>query len=60
MRITENAWEAYSEMLYYSKTARYDGITDDETFEALKKVDYSYAIKKLAFFKKYIQGQLLS
>lgn len=57
MRISANAWREYKNLFRYSQTSRYEGITDIETFEKLKEIDYSYCLKHLEFFKKYIKGQ---
>lgn len=60
MRITRTAWREYKNIFNYSRTARYEGITDIETFEQLKKIDHSFCLKHLENFKKYIQGQGIS
>lgn len=57
MRISKTAWDNYNSLFCYSQSARYDGILDDETFEALKKEDYKRAIKHLEDFIKYIKGR---
>ena len=57
MRITKGAWREYKNLFNYSRTARYEGITDISTFEQLKKVDHSYCLIHLDNFKKYLQGQ---
>ena len=57
MKISRNAWREYKNLYNYSRTARYEGITDFETFEKLKQTDHSYCIKHLENFKKYIQWQ---
>jgi len=57
MKISRNAWREYRNLYNYSRTARYEGITDTETFEKLKQLDHSYCIKHLDSFKKYIIGQ---
>jgi len=57
MPIQKGAFTNYSSLLNYSWGARYTGITDLATFEALKKTDYPFAVKCLDQFKLYIQGQ---
>jgi hypothetical protein len=57
MKITRGAWREYKNLFNYSRTARYEGITDFETFEKLKQIDHSYCITHLDNFKKYIQSQ---
>jgi hypothetical protein len=60
MQITKNAWREYKNLFLYSRTARYEGITDIATFEQLKKTDHFYCLQHLENFKKYIQGQGVS
>ena len=57
MKITLGAWREYKNLFNYSRTARYEGITDFETFEKLKELDHSYCLKHLENFKKYIKDQ---
>jgi hypothetical protein len=57
MKITRGAWREYKNLFNYSRTARYEGITDFETFEKLKQLDHSYCLTHLDNFKKYIQSQ---
>lgn len=57
MPITKNAWREYRGLLEYSRTARYTGITDVETFEKLKAIDHQNCLKHLDNFKKYIVGR---
>jgi hypothetical protein len=55
MRLSKGAWREYNALYQYSQTARYDGITDFETFERIKQVDYGYCLKHLDNFKKYLK-----
>ena len=57
MKITRNAWREYKNLFNYSRTSRYEGITDFSTFEKLKQIDHSYCLTHLDNFKKYMQGQ---
>lgn len=57
MRISKNAWREYKSLLQYSQTARYNGITDINTFQELKRIDHSYCLVHLDKFKKYVVGQ---
>ena len=57
MKITKNAWREYKALFQYSRTARYEGITDIDTFNTLKKTDHKYCLVHLSNFKKYITGQ---
>ncbi len=57
MMITRNAWREYKNLYRYSHTSRYEGITDIDTFEKLKEIDYGYCKVHLNAFKKYIKGQ---
>ncbi len=60
MRITKSAWREYKTLFNYSRTSRYEGITDFETFELLKQSDHSFCVKHLDNFKKYIESQGIS
>lgn len=57
MRINRNAWREYKNLFNYSRTARYEGITDFATFEKLKQIDHSYCLKHLENFIKYLRSQ---
>lgn len=57
MRITKGAWREYKNLFTYSRTARYEGITDITTFEQLKQIDHSYCLTHLRNFRKYLQSQ---
>jgi uncharacterized protein (UPF0332 family) len=57
MRISKNAWREYKTLFNYSRTARYNGITDFATFEKLMEIDHSNCITHLDNFKNYIIGQ---
>ena len=57
MKITRKAWKEYKNLYRYSCTSRYEGITDFNTFEILKKKDHGYCLQHLNKFKKYIKGQ---
>lgn len=57
MKITRGAWREYKNLFNYSRTSRYEGITDFATFEQLKQIDHSYCVRHLENFKKYIQSQ---
>ena len=57
MTISKNAWLEYKALFRYSQTARYEGITDFETYNELKKIDYKECVKHLGKFKKYIEGK---
>lgn len=57
MKISRNAWSEYKNLYHYSRTARYEGITDFETFEKLKQIDHRFCLTHLQNFKSYIKGQ---
>jgi hypothetical protein len=57
MNISRGAWREYKNLFRYSQTARYEGITDFDTFEKLKQIDHSFCLKHLDNFKKYIESQ---
>jgi hypothetical protein len=60
MKISKNAWREYKNLFNYSRTARYEGITDKDTFEKIRKIDHSYCLQHLDNFKKYVNGQGVS
>lgn len=60
MRITKSAWREYKNLFTYSRTARYEGISDIDTFQQLKQIDHSYCLSHLSNFKKYVQSQGVS
>jgi hypothetical protein len=60
MRLTRNAWREYRNLFNYSRTARYEGISDFATFEQLKKLDHAYCVQHLDNFKKYMGSQGLA
>ena len=57
MKITRNAWREYKQLYNYSRTARYEGITDFDTFNKLKEIDHKYCLEHVKRFKAYIKGQ---
>ena len=57
MRISKGAWREYKSLSTYSRTARYQGITDYITFEELKQTDHQFCLKHLDNFKKYLNSQ---
>lgn len=57
MRITTGAWREYRSLYEYSRTARYNGIIDLDTFEEIKKIDHDFCLTHLSNFKKYVSSQ---
>lgn len=57
MPIKRGAWQQYKRLSDYSRTARYEGITDFKTFEKIKQIDHSNCLTHLDNFKKYIESQ---
>jgi hypothetical protein len=57
MKIKRGAWVDYKSLYRYSKSSRYEGITDNDTFEKIKKVDHSFCLVHLENFKKYVKAQ---
>jgi hypothetical protein len=60
LAIKRTAFKNYRNLYQYSKTARYEGFTDFDTFEKLKEVDHSYCLKHLSDFQKYIESRGIS
>jgi hypothetical protein len=56
LRLSKGAWELYHLLYRTSQTARYEGITDFDTFQALKKADYIICQEALRKFKLYLNG----
>jgi HEPN domain len=54
MKVKSEVFEAYDTLFEYSWTSRYDGFTDFETFQILKKADYEDALKRCEYIKKYV------
>lgn len=54
MQVKENIFKAYDILFEYSRSARYNGFTDFDTFQQLKKADYEDALKRWDYIKKYI------
>lgn len=57
MRISRNAWREYRPLFSYSRKARYEGVADMATYEALRQRDHGCCLVHLKNFKKYIAGQ---
>jgi hypothetical protein len=57
MKITRTAWRNYNALYHYSRTARYEGLTDILTFESLMQNDHNFCLTHLGDFKKYIVAQ---
>ncbi len=54
MKVKKEVFEAYDTLFEYSWTSRYDGFTDFETFQLLKKLDYTDALKRCDYIKSYL------
>lgn len=55
LKISAGAYANYINLYKHSKTARYDGIqTNHETFELLKKSDWSECVKHFELLKRYL------
>lgn len=52
--IKKKAFEAYAKIFDYSRTARYEGIFDRATFEAMKKQDHLHCRHLYNYLRKYI------
>jgi hypothetical protein len=55
--IKPHAYNSYRNLYQYSRLARYQIVTDIETFEALKKLDYEYALRDIRGFQSYIKSK---
>jgi hypothetical protein len=54
MQVKKDIFEAYDTLFEYSWTSRYDGFTDFETFQMLKRSDYTDALKRYEYIKQYV------
>jgi hypothetical protein len=54
IQIKKTAWDDYNSLYNYSTTARYNGMIDTETFDALKKEDYARCLVHFENFIRYI------
>lgn len=52
--IPNEAWEHYRNLYNYSRTSRYNGFTDIDTFQSLMKTDYSYCKTHIERLKNYM------
>lgn len=57
MKVKKSIFEAYDMLFHYSWSARYDGFTDFETFQLVKKGDYNDALMRCAHIKQYVISQ---
>lgn len=57
LKIKDDIFYAYDVLFEYSRTARYDGFTDFDTFQIMKKSDLIDAIRRFKYIKKYIVEQ---
>lgn len=53
LQIKNDVFEAYDALFEYSWMSRYDGFTDLETFQEIKKMDYNDAIRRCNYIKSY-------
>ena len=57
MPLSVDAWSNYNALYNSSHTARYDGITNLQTFEKLKQNDHDFALENVAYLRKYVIGK---
>lgn len=55
--ISATAWNNYKNLYRYSRSCRYNGFTNEQSFEATKRIDHNYSIQSLNKLKGYIKGQ---
>lgn len=55
--IPQDMWDHYFSLYQYSRTARYNGVLDKKTNDALMKADYSHCKKHLTQFKIYLKSE---
>lgn len=54
LQIKQDVFYAFDQLFEYSRSARYNGFTDFEDFQSLKKADYEDAVKRFEYFRRYI------
>lgn len=57
MKISRGAYRNYRDLYQYSRTARYDGILDPETYEEVKKIDYIFCVENLKHVQDYVKSR---
>lgn len=57
MPLSIDAWAHYNSLYSYSHSARYEGIMDTQTFEALKQADHQFALQNIDYLRKYVKGK---
>lgn len=57
MSVSRGAFRNYRNLYQYSKTARYEGILDLDTYEELKKTDYEFCVSHLKVVQEYIKSR---
>ncbi|MGI9192774.1 MAG: hypothetical protein ACR2IL_11700 [Chitinophagaceae bacterium] len=57
MKVKTSIFIAYDTLFEYSWSARYDGFTDFDTFQIVKKGDYNDALMRCAHIKQYVKSQ---
>ncbi|MFZ7106647.1 MAG: hypothetical protein ACO1HD_08515 [Bacteroidota bacterium] len=60
LHLSYSAWNAFKEMYNYCHSARYDGITDFETWKKLKAKDYEQCLICMSKFETYIISEGIS
>ena len=54
-KVKSDVFYSFDRLFEYSRTARYDGFTDFNTFQQLKKADYIDALKICEYIKNYVR-----
>jgi hypothetical protein len=60
MQVKRSIFEDYDTLFEYSWTARYDGFTNFETFQNLKKGDHLDAVKRVDQIRRYAMANGVS
>lgn len=60
MPVSWNAWDSYQTLREHSNAARYNGFTDEATFQALWETNYNFCFQIFSGYKSYINNQLRS
>jgi uncharacterized protein (UPF0332 family) len=57
LHLSYSAWDNYKNLFQYCHSARYDGITDFDTWQSLKEADYKHCLQLLLTFESYIKSE---
>lgn len=60
LKLNQQTYKSYIRLYQYSRTARYDGITDIASFQKMKEADYTNALLDIDYLRKFLKGKGIS